>query len=89
MDDARLSRIEQKLDKLADAMVSLVRVEERIGTIFNRLDIIDARLAEHSKRISNVEKTSDGRGVVFRLVDRLFWIIVTAAVGLVTYFAKG
>jgi hypothetical protein len=38
MEDLRLSRIESKLDKLADAVVSLARMEERMLTLFKRID---------------------------------------------------
>lgn len=93
MDDHRLTRIEDKLDRLADAMISLVRVEERTGTLVNRLDAVDERLAEHSRRISAVERTSEGRGVVFGMVDRVFWSAATAtitgAIGFVIYYIKG
>jgi hypothetical protein len=88
-DDARLTRIEAKLDDLAKAMVSLVRVEERITTIFNRLDTIDARQAEHSKRLGQLERTSDGRGHALRFAERVFWIVFTAAVGLGFYYMRG
>ena len=37
-DDLRLSRIEEKLDKLADAVVSLARMEERMLSIFKRIE---------------------------------------------------
>ena len=40
-DDARLDRIEHKVDRLAETMSALVRVEERVTTIFARLDLMD------------------------------------------------
>ena len=45
MTEDRLTRIEGKLDKLADAMTTLVRVEERMSAFNDRLGTIDARLA--------------------------------------------
>ena len=43
MEEQRLARIEQKLDKLSEAVISLARVEERIIILFNRMDTYDAR----------------------------------------------
>ena len=38
MEEHRLDRIEEKLDRLSEAVVGLARMEERLITIFNRLD---------------------------------------------------
>lgn len=40
MDDqtTRLNRIEEKLDKVSEAIVSLARMEERMITLFKRMD---------------------------------------------------
>ena len=45
-EEQRLDRIEQKLDKLADAVVSLARMEERMLTLFKRMDSHDTRLSK-------------------------------------------
>ena len=58
-EENRLARIEKKLDDLSAAMVSLVRVEERITTIFSRLETIDTRQATHGERITTLERTSE------------------------------
>ena len=41
-EEHRLDRIEEKLDKLSEAVVCLARMEERLITIFNRLEKIGA-----------------------------------------------
>ena len=38
-EDQRLSRIENKLDKLSEAVVQLARMEERLVTLFNRMNM--------------------------------------------------
>ena len=49
--ERRLERVEEKLDKLAEAVVSIARIEERVNTVlkhhdrfFNRLDRLEARV---------------------------------------------
>jgi hypothetical protein len=47
-DDLRLSRIEQKLDKLADAVVGLARMEERMLNLFKRIEKYEEKLFEYT-----------------------------------------
>ena len=41
MEDERLSRMETKIDKLSEAVITMARMEERMITVFKRLDMID------------------------------------------------
>jgi len=51
-DEGRLARIENKLDKLSDAVVAIARTEEQITTIFAAQRGMEAKLEEHAKEIS-------------------------------------
>jgi Flp pilus assembly protein TadB len=86
MDDARLARIEQKLDKLSDAVVSLARMEERMLTLFKRMDKYEQAQDSLTERVTDVEKISIGRGAIFRIVDKATWIVVGIVVALVIEF---
>ena len=77
MDTHRLSRIEDKLDKLAEAVVSLARMEERMVTIFNRLGKYEEGL---EKRIDEVEENNIKHGATLRFAERVFWVVITAAI---------
>lgn len=81
-DDTRLERIEQKLDRLSDAVVSLARMEERMITLFRRMDTYDADQKEMLKRLADIERISIGRGVFFRSMDKLIWMVVGGGVAL-------
>lgn len=80
MDDKRLDRIEQKLDQLAEAVVSMARMEERMVTLFRRMDSYDKRQEKLSARMDLLEEISAGRGHMLRFAERVFWIVLTAAV---------
>ena len=41
MEDEQLSRMETKIDKLSEAVVAMARMEERMITVFKRLDMCD------------------------------------------------
>ena len=41
MNDNRLSCMEEKLDKLSEAIICVARIEERMISVFKRLDRVD------------------------------------------------
>lgn len=88
-DDARLERIEKKLDEVGQAVVLLARVEERLVTLFNRLDRIDTEQSEHNKRIGLIEGKVLNNGQMLRFAERVFWIFITAGVAFAFNRMKG
>lgn len=84
-DEARLERMEKKLDTLSEAVVSLARMEERMITLFKRMDKYDDAQNKVSERVDKVEKVTVQRGVVFHILDKLFWVVIGAAA---TYIVK-
>lgn len=88
-DDARLERIENKLDQVGDAIVALARMEERMITLFKRMDALDADQSSQSRRLTLVESRVGSNGQALRFAERVFWIVVTAGVALAFNFLKG
>lgn len=83
MEDLRLSRIEAKLDKLADAVVSLARMEERMLTIFKRIEHYEERQQKIEERVSEIEKDDAGKDSVFSVVNRFIWLVAGIALAFV------
>lgn len=77
-DDARLERIEKKLDEVGQAIVALARMEERMITLFKRMDNLDAEQASQSRRLQLMESKVGNNGQVLRFAERVFWIIFAA-----------
>ena len=88
-DDARLERIERKLDEVGQAVVALARVEERLVTLFKRMDSIDTEQRAQGVRLTEVEQNSGNNGQMLRFVERIFWIILAASVTFAFNKAKG
>jgi hypothetical protein len=80
MDDLRLERIEKKLDQMGEAIVALARMEERMITLFKRMDVLDQEQTQHGRRITLVENKVGSNGQSLRFAERVFWIVITAAV---------
>lgn len=83
MSEDRLTRIENKLDTMAEAIVSLARMEERMVTLFKRMDTYDTAQGEISKRVGTLEKNVGSNGQTLRFAERIFWIAVSAIVAYV------
>ncbi len=79
-DTGRLERIEAKLDEMAKAIIALARVEERLVTLFNRLDTIDKDRAAQVKRLQAVEEKTSNNGQSLRFAERVFWIVIAAGI---------
>lgn len=80
-DEHRLERIETKLDDLAKAVISLARMEERMITLFKRMDTYDSAQQDLGKRVRDVEDRTSTNGQSLRFAERLFWIVASAAIG--------
>jgi hypothetical protein len=86
MEDLRLSRIEEKLDKLADAVVSLARMEERMLTLFKRIEYYEDRQQKIEDRVTTIEKEDAGKNSIFRAVDKISWLLIGAALTYVIHY---
>ena len=74
----RLDRIENKIDKLSDAMVSLARSEEKIQSLEVDRRLTVDRLNGHANRLNSLEKQVDDNNSTVKAINRVFWIAVTA-----------
>lgn len=88
-DDARLERIERKLDEVGQAIVALARMEERMITLFKRMDGLDQELSKQGRRVALLEGKVGNNGQMLRFAERIFWIVVTAGVAFVFTTMKG
>lgn len=88
MDDARFDRLEQKIDKLTDAVTAIARVEEKILASNMRLDRAEYRLDINESELDELAKeVRDNSGVV-KFADKAFWIVVGGLVSLAVWFTK-
>lgn len=79
-ENQRLSRIEDKLDKLSEAVVSLARMEERMVTLFNRMNKYEDQQDELANKIEDVSERVTVNGQTLRFAERLFWIAISAGI---------
>ena len=90
MDDqtTRLNRIEEKLDRVGEAIISLARMEERMITLFKRMDTYDNQQIILGDRVSKVEvsqATSKGSST---WVDKVVMVIIAGAISFAVFAGK-
>lgn len=77
----RLGRIENKLEDLSDAMISLARNEEKVVALQNVMTNQTERMNRHSEKLDEVERICRENKQQLSTFTKLFWIIITAIVG--------
>lgn len=91
MDDqaVRLNRIETKLDKLAEAMSMIARVDEKLVAGSARIDRLEYRLDEQEGDIDTLKSVVGYNSQSVKAAERFVWILVSAVVGLIMYGYRG
>ena len=80
-EEQRFDRVEKHLDKLGDkideltkVVTTMARIEERMVTLFKRMDVYEARNGSLDDRLTSIENGTVRHGVVFGLFDKIFWL---------------
>ena len=79
--NARLDNIENKLDKLAEAMVAMARAEEKLVGLKEDHDRTYERLNRFSQKLDEIESKVDDNARVVHVKNKLFWIAIIAIAG--------
>ena len=77
----RLDRIEEKLDKLSDVIVSIARFEEKMDAYNEYRERSWDRMNKFSEKLDLIEKKVDENAATIGIINKLFWIAIVAAAG--------
>ena len=72
----RLDRIEDKIDKLSDAIISLARVEEKIASMEKQLENGHDRMNNHGIKLDAIESQVTSNAQTVSVIHRVFWIVI-------------
>ena len=81
---ARFDRIENKIDKLSDAIISLARAEEKILTLTSFSKQQSEQIQRVINRVDSIEEMVTANSSTINIINKIFWIIMASATTLVT-----
>ena len=77
----RLDRIENKIDDLADAMISMARAEEKIIALQEDHDNMRERMNKLSVKLDDIQKSVDDNSRTVSIINKIVYAAVVAAIG--------
>ena len=86
--EIRLERIEDKLDKLAEAVTDIARIEEKIYASTKRTDRLELRLDMLETEHDEIKTTVGHNHKTIAATERLFWLVITCAMSGAVYLVK-
>ena len=85
-DTKRLDRIEAKIDKLSETVVSLARVEEKVIALDKEAVRTNERLDKIDGRLEQVEERVGTNDVTVKIVNKVFWILLASVAAAVAAY---
>jgi len=77
----RLDRIEEKIDRLTDAMVSIARAEEKITGLQDDHDKMYERINRLSTKLDEIASKVDENSRTVEFIHKLFWVCIVSIAG--------
>ena len=88
MTDQRFDRIEEKIDKLTEAITQIVRVEEKLLANDKRVDRLEFRADLLEGQLDDVAEVARNNSGVAKFADKAFWLFVGGLVSLAVWAMK-
>lgn len=85
----RLDRMEQKLDKVSDAITTLARVEERQTQQREVIGRVWVSIEKLEKRLADIEKGVNKNTTVLGLGAKFWWPFYGAVIALLVVYFRG
>jgi tetrahydromethanopterin S-methyltransferase subunit G len=86
-DTKRLDRIEAKIDRLSETVVSLARVEEKVTALDIEASRTNQRLEKIDSRLEVVEGSVGNNDITIKVINKLSWLTISAiAAGAIAYY---
>ena len=83
----RLDRIEDKIDKLADAVIAIARAEEKLLGLEQISMDLHRKVTDIEERLRKVEDSSNNSAKELNIINKIFWIAISALItgGILVY----
>lgn len=81
INESRLNRIEDKIDKLADAMVLIARTDEKLISMEQKYAAQYDRMNRFAQKLDDIEKLVESNNQTVMMVNKVVGTIAIAAIG--------
>ena len=81
----RLDRIEEKIDRMAEAIVALARAEEKIHTLTSFSKQQSEQIQNIINRIGRVEIIVNTNANTIGIINKLFWMMLAGFIAAITW----
>lgn len=76
----RLGRIEAKIDRLAEAIISLARAEEKLLQLEEDKRFLMGKMLKVEERMDKTESILNANSVTISAINRIFWIVLSGTI---------
>ena len=84
----RIEKIEATLDRLVEAIAQIAVVDERLISLFKRMERFEKRLDEQEDELREIKETVIVNSKLITSTERIFWIAVSAGASALVYFLR-
>lgn len=88
VDERRIERMENTLDKVCEAVSQIAVVDERIMSLLSRLDRFEKRLDEQEDKIIDLSEDVILNSKLVKTSERFFWVGVSALASFIVYMVR-
>jgi len=81
----RLDRIEEKIDKMSEAIIALARAEEKIITLTSFSKQQSEQIQGVINRIDRVESLVNSNASTVNVINKIFWLILVGLISAITW----
>jgi uncharacterized protein YerC len=79
-ENTRFDRIEEKIDKMADAIIALARAEEKISNLDETTRVILNQMVAQEERLREVEQSQIDSGATLKTIKSVTWTFVSTII---------
>ena len=79
----RLDRIEEKIDKMSEAIISLARAEEKIITLTSFSKQQSEQIQSVINRVDKIDEAVRANSNTVNFINKIFWILMASSATLI------
>lgn len=88
VDERRIERMENTLDKVCEAVSQIAVVDERLLSLLSRMERFEKRLDEQEDKVIEISEDVILNSKLVKTSERFFWVGVSALASFIVYMVR-